>query len=273
MNRVTILCFLASYLLALVLELIHFWRGQNRYRILAILAAAAGLVAHTLYLIHRQPPLIWQFGWMIFLAWILAIFHLCGAIHYRRMSWGLFVLPVVLGLLAIGLLLGKPPPESVGLWREDLTDLDRLWAPVHASLILLSTVGLCVGFIASLMYLVQAQRIRRKAPPGEGLRLLSLERLEDMNRRALFLSFPLLTAGVIAGGMLLFQGSDTVSWMDIRVIATLVLWVAFAVLLFVRFARNLRGRQVALLTIVAFCLLLLCLVISHPLGAGRPPAP
>ena len=50
-----------------------------------------------------------------------------------------------------------------------------------------------------MMYLFQAHRLRAKTPPGQGLRLLSLERLEAMNRRAVYLSFPLLTAGVIAG--------------------------------------------------------------------------
>ena len=129
-------------------------------------------------------------------------------------------------------------------------------------LILLATVGVCVGFLASVMYLIQAYRLRTKAPPGQGLKMLSLERLELMNRRALVVAFPLLTAGMIAGGVLLAHGS-VVSWFDVRVIATALLWVVFAVLLYLRFARNVRGRQVALMTIVAFVLLLGCLAIPH----------
>ena len=65
---------------------------------------------------------------------------------------------------------------------------------------LLAAVGVCVGFLASVMYLVQAQRLRAKIPPGEGMRLLSLERLEAMNRHAINLAFPLLTAGEIGLG-------------------------------------------------------------------------
>ena len=30
-------------------------------------------MAHTLYLYSRQPPLIWQFSWMLFVAWVLAV--------------------------------------------------------------------------------------------------------------------------------------------------------------------------------------------------------
>lgn len=265
MNRVTVVCFLASYALALGLELLHLWLERAFLRWAALAAGAAGLVAHTLYLYARQPPLIWQFGWMLFVAWILAVFYLCGAIHHRRQSWGVFVLPLLLGLLSLGLMFGTPPPQTKGLWVEDT---HRLWGPVHAILILLATVGVCVGFLASLMYLIQAHRLRTKTPPGEGLKLLSLERLEAMNRRALILAFPLLSAGMLAGVVLLVQGSDTVRWSDPRVLGTVLLWLVFALMLYLRFAQHLRGRQVALMTIAAFFMLLCCLVITHPLRPG-----
>lgn len=262
MNRVTVVCFLASYALALGLELLHLWLGRTVLRWLALTAGAAGLVAHTLYLYARQPTLIWQFSWMLFVAWVLAVFYLEGAVHHRRQSWGLFVLPLILGLLGLGLIFGTPPPESRGLWQEELQSLHDLWRPVHTILLLLASVGLCIGFLASLMYLLQARRLRTKSLPGRGLRLLSLERLETMNRRALFLTFPMLTAGMIAGVVLLFE-SDSVGWADPRVVGTIVLWGVFALLLYLRFAQHLRGRPVALMTILAFVMLLGCLVIAH----------
>src|SRR5262249_27068597 len=158
-----------------------------------------------------------------------------------RLAWGLFVLPVVLGLVALGLAFGSPPQDQKGLWRDELQSAHRLWAPVHAVLLLLATVGVSVGFLASVMYLVQARRLRTKTPPGRGLRLLSLERLEAMNRRAILLAFPLLTAGVLAGAVLIVRGSDSVGWTDPRVLSTLVLWLAFAVLLYLRLGHHLRG--------------------------------
>ncbi len=265
MLRVTILCFFASYGLALALEVFYLWSSRPVVRALTLMAAAAGLVAHTLYLYDRQLPLIWQFSWMLFVAWILAVFYLCGAIHYRRMSWGIFVLPLVLGMLGLGVLFGQPPPESIEAWREHHR---RVLGLVHGVLILLSTVGVCVGFLASLMYLYQTHRLRTKAPPGRGLRLLSLERLEAMNRRAIVLAFPLLTAGMIAGVVLLVQGSDTVSWTDPRVLSTVILWLAFVMLLYLRYGYHLRARQVALMTIMTFLVLLCCLALNHPLRQG-----
>jgi len=258
MNRITIFCFVASYALALLLELLHVWLQRLPLRVLALLSALAGLVAHTAYLYSKQPPLIWQFSWLLFVSWVLAVFYLTGAIHYRRQSWGVFVLPLVLALSGLAVLFGQPSER--GLWTTYETH--TLWGPVHGILLLLASVGVCVGFLASVMYLVQSYRLRTKTTPGTGLQMLSLERLEAMNRRAIWLAFPLLTAGMLAG-MVLLSTSQFVGWSDPRVVSTLVLWVLFAVVLFLRLASFLKARQVALMTIVAFFLMLCCLALSH----------
>ena len=75
-------------------------------------------------------------------------------------------------------------------------------------------------------------------------------------------AFPLLTAGMIAGAVLLAR-STIVSWLDGRILATVLLWVVFAVVMYLRFAANARPRLVAIMTIVAFVLLLLCLAVPH----------
>jgi len=261
LDSVRILCFLACYAIALGLEILYQVRPQKGLRWLAVFFGAAGLVAQTIFLAVQRPPLIWQYGWMLLLAWILAIFYLIGSVHHRRLSWGLFVLPLVLALVGLGAAFGRPT-ESVNL-EESLF----AWKVVHEALLLLASVGLCVGFLASLMYLVQAHRLRAKTLPGQGLRLWSLERIEAMNRRAIVLAFPLLTAGMIIGLILMWHDSLS-GWSDPRVLASGVLWLAFAVLLYLRYGYHLRGRPVALLTIVTFVLLVGCLVLAHPLGQG-----
>jgi ABC-type transport system involved in cytochrome c biogenesis permease subunit len=270
MDRVTTVCFLASYGVAFGLELWHLLRPRPVFRLLALGFGGAGLLAQTLYLIDKRPPLAWTLGWMLFLAWILAVFYLSGAVHHRRLDWGVFVLPLVLGLVGLGLAIGPPPDPSTPSGQV-VVHVARPWGVVHAGLILLATVGVCVGFLASLMYLFQAHRLRAKLPPGEGIRLLSLERLEAMNRRAIVLAFPLLTAGILAGVVMIVRGSELVGWTDPRVLSTGALWLAFAVLLYLRLGHHLRGRQVALWTIVAFVILLGCMVLAHPLPEGGVP--
>jgi ABC-type transport system involved in cytochrome c biogenesis permease subunit len=269
---ITLFCFTASYTLALALEAWHLYRPRPVFRLLGLGASAAGLLAHTLYL--AVQPLAWPAGWLLVLAWVLAVFHLLGSVHHRRLEWGVFVLPLVLGLVGLSALFGPPPEGSSSFRAHDLFSAsdERLWGRVHAVVLLLASVGICVGFLAGLMYLVQSWRLRAKLPPGKGLRLLSLERLEAMNRRAIIWAFPLLTVGMLLGVVLMFHpNKPAVGWSDPQVLGTGILWLVFAVLLYLRAGRHLRGRQVALWSIAAFALLVCCMALFHPVGHGGTP--
>ncbi len=271
MHGITQLCFTASYTLALTLEVWHLFRPRPVFRLLSLGWSGAGLLAHTLFL--AAQPLAWPAGWMLLLAWILAVFHLLGTVHHRRLEWGVFVLPLVLGLVA-GAYFVPSQEGTNGFQVRDLVSVgdERFWGRVHAGVILLASVGICVGFLAGLMYLIQSYRLRAKLLPGQGLQLMSLERLEAMNRRAITWAFPLLTAGVLLGVVLMFHpDKPAVGWTDPQVLGTGALWLVFAVLLFLRAARHLRGRQVALWTVAAFVLLVCCMALFHPVDPGGAP--
>jgi ABC-type transport system involved in cytochrome c biogenesis permease subunit len=254
MDRITVFCFGASYAVALVLELLHLLRPLRVERWVRTCFAGAGLIAHTLYLAVQRPALGTQFGSLLFLAWILAVFYFFGSLHHRRSAWGLFTLPLVLGLVLLAAAFGRPEAGPEENFRF-------AWGAIHGGLLLLAAVGVCVGFVASVMYLVQAQKLKAKLGPREGLRLFSLERLEAMNRRAINLAFPLLTAGVLIGAALMVQDHETLSgWADPKVLGAIVLWIVFALVLYLRYGLHLSGKRLALLTILAFALLLLTLV-------------
>src|SRR5947209_3895171 len=158
MDRIQTTCFLLSYTVALGLELFYLLRPRPVLRLAALGFAAAGLIAHTLYLAYWQPPMVWQFGWMLLLAWVLSIFYLYGSIHHGKQAWGVFVLPLVLGLTSLGVLFKSDhaaPPRD-----------DRFWGLLHGGLLFCAAIGICVGFLASLMYLFQSYRLKAKRPPG-----------------------------------------------------------------------------------------------------------
>ena len=71
-----------------------------------------GRPAHPVPLPRRQRPV----GWMLILAWVLAVFYLYGSIHHRRLAWGVFVLPLVLGLVGLSALFG-PGFDQLSLRR------------------------------------------------------------------------------------------------------------------------------------------------------------
>jgi ABC-type transport system involved in cytochrome c biogenesis permease subunit len=269
LERITIFCFAASYGVALALEIWHLLAPRPILRLIGIGFGAAGLLAHSLYAVVQPLPLAAPQGSLLFLAWILAVFYLYGSIHHYRLAWGLFVLPLVLGLVVLAALL---PPQgtstvSAGEWAPH-------WGMIHGILVLLAGVGICVAFVYSVMYLVQVQRLRAKLPPTQGMKMMSLERLETINRKAILLAFPLLTAGLIVGVALQWQNGQTLAdWDSPKILSALGLWLVFAILLYLRYGAHARGRQVALLTVLAFAILICTLLAPvHPFlpGGGAP---
>ena len=90
-----------------------------------------------------------------------------------------------------------------------------------------------IGFVAGLMYLIQARRLKLKRPPSERIRLPSLERLAKVNSRSLVLSALLVGIGVVAGIILnvISRGqSGEVPWNDpvIGSSALMLVWLVVA---------------------------------------------
>jgi hypothetical protein len=273
LDGIKLFCFGASYSVALALELLQlFWpRKVQRYAALAF--GAVGLLAHSAYLLWHPPNLAEPFGSLLLLAWVLAVFYLYGAIHHGKTAWAVFVLPPVIALVALAALPRSDGDPARWAGWSDLAG-DRFWGAVHGTLLFLAAVGVSVGFVASVMYLVQQRRLRAKLPPARGLRLLSLERLEAMNRRAVNLAFPFLTVGLVVGAVLLARQPVPVSsWGSAKVVGTVVLWLVAVLLLYLRYGTHVPGRRLAVLTIVAFVLLLATLAAAHPGPAFAPGGP
>ena len=83
-------------------------------------------------------------------------------------------------------------------------------------------------------------------------------------RRAILWSFPLLTAGLLAGLAL----QTNYDWFSVRVLSVVGLWIVTAILLFLRYRVHVRGRQLALWTLFAFAILVLALISEHSFGQG-----
>jgi ABC-type transport system involved in cytochrome c biogenesis permease subunit len=204
-------------------------------------------------------------GSLLVLAWVVAVFYLYGALHHRRQAWAVFVLPIVLIIVIISAAYPAAASEAPRWFTGD-----NFWGAIHGSLLLLAAIGVSVACVASVMYLVQARRLKSKAAPGKGLRLPSLERLAQMNRRAIVWAFPLLTAGLLLGVILLVQHPEQ-SWTAPKVLSTAGLWLAFLVLIYLRYFVNSSNRRLAVFTIAAFGLMLVTLALSHPAATGGRP--
>jgi ABC-type uncharacterized transport system permease subunit len=189
---------------------------------------------------------------LMVLSWIFALMGLYLMVRSPKpMAVGVFVLPLVLGLVVAGQL--ASPRDGWDAWGS----VTRFWGTVHGLFLLAGAVSTCVAFAAGLMYLVQSNRLKHKRPPRFGFALPSLEQSERLNRGAITLAFPLLTCGLLIGVVLDLAphgpaGRVPLSWTDPKVVSALLMWLVFAVLLHARFRPAMRGRSVMVLTIIAF---------------------
>jgi ABC-type transport system involved in cytochrome c biogenesis permease subunit len=264
-DRLSVLCFAGTYGLALLAELARFVvQSAVRWYVAAGLMALGWLV-QTAYLANlaiKSPmgPVATAFGSVMVLSWIVALIGLYLMVRSPRpVAVGIFVLPLVLGLVVVA---GwSAPRESDWLeWGGTVA----FWGTVHGIFLLGGAVFTCVAFFAGLMYLVQLRRIKAKRPSRTGLALPSLEQSERINRGAITIAFPLLTFGLLIGVILSLAArgeghaaasAHVLRWTDPKVLSALVMWLVFAVLLHARFRPAMRGRSMMVLTIVAFTFL------------------
>ncbi len=212
---ISVVCFAASYGIVLLLEVVRmfYWRGLRQAVTIAF--AAAGLLAQTLYLTQRAltatgAPLSSAFDWYLLSAAGLVVVYLYLSWYHPKTSIGLFLLPLVLGLIALAEFASREPfPQSYA---------GQVWGTTHGICFLLGLVAVTVGFVAGLMYLLQSYRLKHKLPAATDPRLPSLEWLERVNSRAILISVLMVGAG-FASGIVLNMVShrikiDEVPWTD-----------------------------------------------------------
>ena len=134
----------------------------------------------------------------------------------------------------------------------------------HTICSLLSYVAFLAAFIAGLLFLIQERQLKRKTMGLLFRRLPSLQALDRVNFLAIGIGFGLLSLGTAFG----FLGAGRLlgRWWtgDPKECLTVAVWGAYLVLWLVRRGATLRGRRVALLSILGFSLVLFTF-----LGASR----
>lgn len=259
-SGISVVCFAASYGVALALEAsrLVFRSGVRGAAMIGF--AGAGLLAHTLFLAWRatnEPslPLSSAFDWFLLASWVLAAGYLWLAIANPRTPVGLFLLPVVLGLIAAAQAASRDPfPQSPAT---------QAWGIIHGGFNLLASVAVALGAVAGLMWLIQAGRLARKATPAQGFRMPSLEKLAVINRRTVSFSAWTATAGFVSGMVLNAVNRnrgllETVPWNDPVVLrmGMVVAWLVLAAIAARFLARRPEGpRTIARLSLVSFGLL------------------
>jgi len=266
MPGISTICFAASYTVALLLELARLRLSGRALRWLAMGFVGVGLIAQTLFLGHRAAvaptaPLSSAYDWYLVAAWLLAAVDLYLTAFHPQVPHGIFVLPLVLALIGAAQLADhKPFPRSPAA---------QVWGSIHGTFWLLGAVAVMVGFVAGLMYLVQAYRLKQKLPAGSGLRLPSLEWLQRVNGRAIVVSVLMTGIGILSGLVLNLVNhhrdqQDELPWSDPVVWRSggMFAWLLAAALFGAVYKPARLGRKVAYLTVASFVFLVIFLAVQ-----------
>ena len=100
LTGISILCFAACYAIAFGLEVVRLRRRPAWFHIPLAIATAAGLLAHSLFLINTGTATsalpISTADWLLWAAWVLAIVYFATIFYLPRTPTGLALLPASL---------------------------------------------------------------------------------------------------------------------------------------------------------------------------------
>ncbi|MDI6809583.1 MAG: cytochrome c biogenesis protein CcsA [Candidatus Eisenbacteria bacterium] len=134
------------------------------------------------------------------------------------------------------------------------------WFQVHVLLTLLSYAAFAFAFSTGLMYFMLSHEIAVKRMGRVFVRLPSLDSLDHIGYRAVSIGFPLLTLGVVAGGLWAERVWGSFFRMEIKEVWTFATWIIYAAYLHSRLAAGWQGKRAALLSIVGFLACMLSFV-------------
>jgi cytochrome c-type biogenesis protein CcsB len=199
--------------------------------------------------------------------------------HAKRLV-GAFTAPVAMGITAFAAL---ALPEGMQMSEPLVPALKSNWLMMHVSVMLLSYAALMTGSILAIAFLIVT---RREVVALQGnslganlssfsdgnsfsLRRLNLgETLDNLSYRAIGLGFPLLTIGIIAGGVWANEAWGSYWSWDPKETWSLITWLVFAAYLHTRITKGWQGRKPAILASVGLVVVWTCYLGVNLLGKG-----
>jgi cytochrome c-type biogenesis protein CcsB len=242
----------AAYLVAAAGYAVHVVRPDRRTATIGLWALAIGFAVHSVatlvQCLHTGTPASTFDQGLAFFAWLVVGIYLVARATDRLTVIGAVVSPLAFALTLAAVVLYSGGPDAVP------QELRSPWLPVHVTLAFLGNAVFALAFAVSVVYLVQERLLKSHHKGWMIRRLPSLEQLDRLNFRCLVWGFPLLTLGIVTGGIWAARAwGQFWSW-EPRETLSLLTWLIYAGLLQFRLTAGLRGRRAATLTIVGFSL-------------------
>ncbi|MBN1827746.1 MAG: cytochrome c biogenesis protein CcsA [Deltaproteobacteria bacterium] len=237
-----------GHLLSLAVKRITLARASSW----VLLAAAAfhGLFIAVRWIEFGAPPVVSVYDSLGFLSWAVTAIYLFAQWRTQTTVLGAVAAPAAFGMIMIS---SWPTTVDVGVLSFALKSG---WAVAHIVCTLAGEAFLCMACCAAIVYLIQDRLLKRKRLNALSRYLPSLGDLDRVLHVCIVSGFTLFTLGIFLG-LLRARAVWGAAWhWDPKFIIVFVSWFFFALLLHQRLALGWKGKKSAVLTVVAFVVLI-----------------
>ena len=204
------------------------------------------------------PPMAGRTGAISTFVWMLAVSYLSIEVSTDERGIGIFVTPLLVAL------------QGLVAHGEMPTDVPRYFATpfvaIHVGALLFAYASFALACVIGITYVLLFRELKRRTPGMFFQRLPSLQALDRMNLRAVWIGWLLLTIGLVGGALWLRDVSGQMAndprlphmtLTDPKILMAVVTWLVYGVLLASRRWAGLTARHSAWLSAVGFALVLL----------------
>jgi cytochrome c-type biogenesis protein CcsB len=228
---------------------------------------------------------------LFFLAWGITAIHLVAEKMSQSRLVGAATAPVAMGITAFAAL---TLPDEMQASAPLVPALKSNWLMMHVSVMMLSYATLMVGAVMAIAFLVVTAgqqvelqgnslgiggyRLSTNAGTPDSLetmpsslspqRLSLAQTLDNVSYRIIGLGFPLLTIGIIAGGVWANEAWGSYWSWDPKETWAMITWLFFAAYLHSRITKGWQGRRPAILAASGFVVIWICYLGVNILGKG-----
>jgi ABC-type transport system involved in cytochrome c biogenesis permease subunit len=257
---------LVLYAAAVVVYAVHFANRQSSVGRAATTLLLLGVLAHTFVIGMqtmevRHVPFSNTSAAVSSFVWLLGLSYLYLEVTTDERAMGVFILPIVVGLLTISVL--YPGVD----YRNPVLDSPLFW--VHVTSLLFAYATFALAAVLGLTYVLQFKEIKKKHLGYFYQRLPSLHVLDAMNSRAVVVGWLFLTIGVVVGVVWTAQARvhspdnsnlQAMSLQDPKIFIAVLTWAVYSFAMFARKTLGWTGRRAAWLSALGFVMVLLNLL-------------
>ena len=230
------------YSLGLLQTLFTLFRQGDRLFAPAKVAFSIGTIFHFVSLVEHGFAVSSLYESLSLCAYFLAVTYLLVAKWYDFPSLSFVAFPVVFLLAA----LATTDTPTAG-WADE--GVRNVWLVAHVILVSCGYVAIVITAAAASGYLLQERQLKNKESGGFVASLPPLSTLDSLTSRAMTAGFVLITLGFFTawGWAFIESGSRWLS--EAKVHISLLTWLFYLLVMYLRVVAGWRGRRAAFLAV------------------------